>query len=62
MKLTIKEKCPLCDQKHVEEDKDCNSGRSPLEILDKGIPSSAPRISKDADNGAAIVSGHAEEG
>jgi hypothetical protein len=57
-----KEICPICDQAHTEEYKECSDDRVPLEILDKNIPSSEPRISRDADNGAAIVAGHAEEG
>jgi hypothetical protein len=57
----IQETCALCDQKHAEF-KDCSGGRLPEETLDKDTPSSEPRISRDADNGAAIVSGHAEEG
>jgi hypothetical protein len=53
---------PLFHQEPAEEDKDRSSYKSPLEILDKETPSGEPRMSKDADNGAAIVSGHAEEG
>jgi hypothetical protein len=56
-----KEICSVCGQEHAEEFGDCKGARLPLEI-DKETPSSEPRISRDADNGAAIVAGHAEEG
>jgi DNA-binding response OmpR family regulator len=62
MENNSKEKCPLCNQQHAEEFKNCSNSRLPLGVLDKDIPSSEPRISRDADNGAAIVAGHAEEG
>jgi hypothetical protein len=62
MENNSQERDPLCHQEPAEEDKDFSSNQSPLLILDKATPSGAPRISKDADNGAAIVSGHAEEG
>jgi hypothetical protein len=57
-----KETCLICDQEHTQEYKECSNDRLPLEILDKNTPSSEPRIGRDADNGAAIVAGHAEEG
>jgi hypothetical protein len=62
MNIKIKERCPLCRQVHAEEEKDCGEERLPLETVDKDLPSSEPRMSVDSDTGAAIVSGHAEEG
>jgi hypothetical protein len=62
MENISKEICPICNHQHPEEYKECNNARLPMEILDKNIPSSEPRISRDADNGAAIVAGQAEEG
>jgi hypothetical protein len=61
MENNMKEICVLCNQEHEEEFKDCGI-RLPQDTSDKDTPSSVPRISRDADNGAAIVSGHAEEG
>jgi hypothetical protein len=62
MENNRKEICPICEQEHAGEFRVCNGARLPPEILDKEAPSSAPRMSRDADNGAAIVAGHAEEG
>jgi hypothetical protein len=62
MKNNSKEICPLCHQEHDEEYKECTEGRLPSDLTNKEIPSSVPRMGRDADNGAAIVSGHAEEG
>jgi hypothetical protein len=62
MKTNIKERCPLCHQVHTEEEKDCDEDRLPLQAVNKDLPSIEPRMSVDSDTGAAIVSGHAEEG
>ena len=62
MKINIKERCPLCHQKHAEAEKECGEGSLSLETRDIDIATSESGMSRDADTGAAIVSGHAEEG
>jgi hypothetical protein len=54
--------CMYCNQEHAAGDKACSDGKPLSEIGNKETPSSDPRMSRDADNGSAIVSGHAEEG
>jgi hypothetical protein len=53
--------CPLCKQGYPEEAKYCVTDGTNLERL-ADRPSPKPRIGRDADSGARMVSGHAEEG
>jgi hypothetical protein len=53
--------CPLCKRGYPQAISYCVMDGSPLQEL-ANRPSSKARMGRDADSGARMVSGHAEEG